>query len=82
MVKLQTSVETLLFFVVCLRGEPALHKPTKGFNRAGGGDALGAAADPDGHINSRVVTRGVNPRGDVAIKNEPGPRSRFSNLGN
>src|SRR3712207_2246059 len=64
----------LPFFVVA-GPQPAVHGAAEALERAGGDDALGGAADADGHIDPGVLPGGHDGPGDVAVEEEldPGP---------
>src|SRR5215207_6204300 len=66
---------------VVLRRELALHEAAQCLDGARGGDALGAAADADAHVDARLVACGVDATGDVAVADQSRARARFAYVG-
>src|SRR6185312_3607571 len=63
-----------------LRRELALHEASESLDRGGRGDALRAAADPDAHVDARLVPGRIDPAGNVAVEQEPRSGARRADL--
>src|SRR5690606_5124615 len=70
LVHLESGVDAALTLLVVARPEDALDVTTERLDRAGGDDALRAAAHAAAHVGARTVTCGVDPTGDVAVAHQ------------
>ena len=80
-VHVESGGDALLPLLVVPRGEPGLHEAAERLDRRGRGDALGAAADADAHVDARLVASGVDAAGHVAVEHEAGSGSGGTDLG-